>query len=110
MKHIVDATSSHIHGSVACFCMVLKGMSVDGGVMVMWEVLRDVERCNSCRGFILQSLGKCESKKCLPVFLSASFYQKIQQTMKIQEIPRKSKVLEYLGYSRIFKPKKARNF
>ena len=28
------------------------------------------------------------------VFLSASFYQKIIQTMKIQEIPRKSKVLE----------------
>ena len=26
-------------------------------------------------------------------FLSASFYQKIQQTMKILEIPRKSKVL-----------------
>ena len=32
-------------------------------------------------------------KKCLPVFLSASFYQNIQRSMKIQEIPRKSKVL-----------------
>ena len=37
--------------------------------------------------------GKCEFKKFLPVFLPASFYQKFQQTMKIQEIPRKSKVL-----------------
>ena len=40
-------------------------------------------------GFIWQSLGKCEFEKYLPVFHSSSFYQKIHQTMKIQEIPRK---------------------
>ena len=37
--------------------------------------------------------GEVYSKTFLHVFLSSSFYQNIQQLMKIQEIPTKSKVL-----------------
>ena len=40
-------------------------------------------------------MGKCELNKFLHVCPSASFFQKIQRTMKIK-IPRKSKVLEAL--------------
>ena len=56
-----------------------------------------MERCDTCQYveglFDSHSMGKCEFKTFLPVFLSASFDQKIQQTIKIQEIPRKSKML-----------------
>ena len=51
-----------------------------------------MERCDTCQyveGLFDSHLG---SLSFLPVFVSASFYKKIQQTMKIQEIPRKSKV------------------
>ena len=64
------------------------------GEMVMWEVLRDVEWCDTCPYIegLFESLGKCEFKTFLTVFLSARFYQKIQQTMKIEKNSRKSKV------------------
>ena len=43
--------------------------------------------------FFFYSNWGSEFKKCLPAFLSARFYQKIQQTMKIQDILRKSMLL-----------------
>ena len=59
-------------------------------MMVMWDVLRDVESCDNCQ----YVLGLFEGSLSLRnFFLSVSFYHKIKQTMQIQEIPRKSKVL-----------------
>ena len=55
-----------------------------------------MERCDTCQyveGLFHSHWGWVSLRIFLPVFLSASFYQKIQQTMKIQEFPRKSKVL-----------------
>ena len=49
--------------------------------------------CQYIEGVFDSHWGSMNFKKCLPDFLSASFYQKIQQAMKIKEIPRKSKVL-----------------
>ena len=52
--------------------------------------------CDSPKGGVSSirkdSLEKCEFKKYLPVFLSASIYQKIQESMQIQELSRISKV------------------
>ena len=67
--------------------------------MVMWEVWRDVTLVSMLKVYF-NSHWEGEFKKFLPVFPFASFYQKIQQTMKIQEIPRKPKVL--LGAPWIF--------
>ena len=47
------------------------------------------------------TLGKCEFEKFLPFYLSGQYHQVIL---------RKSKILEYLGYLRIFKLTKASNF
>ena len=52
-----------------------------------------MERCVTCQyveGLWKSHWGSVSLRKFLPVFLFASFYQKIQQTIKIKEIPRKS--------------------
>ena len=55
-----------------------------------------MERCDTCQnveGLFDSHWASGELKKFQSDFLCASFYLKIQQTMKIQEIPWKSKVL-----------------
>ena len=41
---------------------------------------------------VMSVIREVQFKKFQPLLPSGSFYQKIQQTMKIQEIPRKSMV------------------
>ena len=66
----------------------VKGKSVDG------EVRWSCGRCKRIwRGVTPVSMLRVYLTVIGEVFISASFYQKIQQTMKIQEIPRNSKVL-----------------